>query len=87
MTDLMTIRPPFCSIEQWCALSGMGRRWTYGKLGTGDLKAVKAGSRTLIDVEAGLAYLRSCPPARIRPVRAADQNTAADQRAAAQQTA
>jgi hypothetical protein len=44
----------------------MGRRVTYDELGRGNLKAVKVGARTLIDVEAGLAWLRSRPAAAIR---------------------
>ncbi len=61
--------PAFCSVEDWCALSGMGRRSTYEYLGSGELKAVKVGARTLIDVAAGLAWLRSRPPAVIRAPR------------------
>jgi hypothetical protein len=47
----------------------MSRRVTYDKLGTADLKAIKIGGRTLVDVEAGLAWMRSCPPAVIRAPR------------------
>lgn len=61
------ITPKFCTIESWGALTGMGRRSIYHALGRGDLKAVKAGSRTLINVEKGLAWLESLPPAQIRP--------------------
>lgn len=59
-------QPAFSSIDGWLLISGMSRRVTYEKLGTGDLKAIKVGTRTLIDVEAGLAWLRSRPPAKIR---------------------
>ena len=62
--------PAFCSIDQWCALSGMGRRVTYDEIGRGNLKAVKLGNRTLIDVPHGLAYMRSLPPANIRAPKA-----------------
>jgi hypothetical protein len=34
----------------------------------GDLRAIKLGSRTLIDVDAGLAWLRALPSAKIRPL-------------------
>lgn len=61
--------PKFCTIEHWLAMSGMGRRSTYEALARGDLRAVKAGSRTLIDVENGLAWINSLPPARIRPMK------------------
>lgn len=62
--------PKYGTIETWMALSGMGRRATYDALGHGHLKAVKAGSRTLIKIEKGLAWLESLPPAVIRPQKA-----------------
>jgi hypothetical protein len=61
--------PRFATIDGWCALSGMGRRVTYDEIGRGNLKAIKVGARTLIDVEAGLAWLRSRPAAVIRAPR------------------
>jgi hypothetical protein len=63
--------PMYAPLPQWCAISGMSRTATYNALGRGDLKAIKIGSRTLLDVEAGLAWLRSLPAAQIRPPRAA----------------
>jgi hypothetical protein len=44
-------------------LSGMGRRFTYERLTDGSLRAKKMGSKTLIDVEYGLNWLRSLPDA------------------------
>jgi len=61
--------PKFASIEAWCAISGLSRRVTYERLGSGELKAVKVGSRTLVDCDAGLAWLRSLPPPAIRAPR------------------
>jgi hypothetical protein len=57
----VAVRPAFCTIEDWLTISGMGRRSTYEALGSGGLRAIKRGSRTLIDVEHGLAWLRSLP--------------------------
>jgi hypothetical protein len=74
--DSAAARPAFCSIDDWCHLTGMGRRWTYDKLGTGELKAIKVSSRVLIDVEAGLAWLRSHPAPQIRAPRAPTQHAA-----------
>jgi hypothetical protein len=67
----MTIpTPKFAPIEpDWCTISGMSRRMTYEEIGRGNLKAVKLGTRTLVDVEHGLEYLRSLPAAKIRPSR------------------
>jgi hypothetical protein len=65
--------PAFSSIGDWCVISGMSRRVTYEKLGTGELRAIKLGSKTLIDVEHGLAWLRSRPAAVIRAPRPRQQ--------------
>jgi hypothetical protein len=43
----------------------MGRTATYEALGAGKLRAIKLGTRTLIDVEHGLAYLATLPAALI----------------------
>jgi len=69
--------PKFCTIDHWLAISGMGRRATYDKLGTRELHAIKVGTRTLIDVEAGLAWLRSLPQAKIRAPRNRQETQAA----------
>jgi hypothetical protein len=58
--------PAYCSIEDWCIISGMGRRWVYNAIADGTLVAVKCGARTLIDVHHGMALMRSLPPAKIR---------------------
>jgi hypothetical protein len=59
----------YCTIEDWIFISGMGRRVTYDALGRGDLKAVKVGKRTLINCEAGLAWMAAQPAAVIKPMR------------------
>ena len=43
----------------------MGKSSVYERLGQGDLKAIKLGTRTLIDVQHGLAWLASMPAAEI----------------------
>lgn len=62
-----TQSPARATIASWCSLSGMSRSATYEALAAGRLRAVKLGSRTLIDVPHGLAWLDSLPPATIRP--------------------
>jgi hypothetical protein len=64
-----TPSPKFATIEDWCTISGMSRRVVYDRMGTGELTAKKIGGRTLIDVEAGLAWMRALPPAVIRAPR------------------
>ena len=58
-------RPKYCSIAGWSAISGMSRSTIYERLARGDLRAIKLGARTLIDVEHGLAWLDSMPVAAI----------------------
>jgi hypothetical protein len=70
-------RPKYCSIADWGAISGMRRSSTYEALGRGDLRAIKVGSRTLIDVEAGLAWLASMPAAEITTGRSQRRDRAA----------
>jgi hypothetical protein len=65
-----SILPKFTPIQRWLKLSGMSRTGCYNALARGHLKAIKLGSRTLIDVEAGLAWLRSLPAPQIRAPKA-----------------
>jgi len=60
------ISPAYASIVDWCRLTGMGRSTTYEALGRGDLQAIKLGTRTLIDVAHGLAWLATLPVASVR---------------------
>ncbi len=71
-----TPSPKFATIDDWCTISGMSRRVTYEKLGTSDLLAIKLGSRTLIDVDRGLAYMRALPSAVIRAPRGGQRDAA-----------
>jgi len=56
----------FAQINDFCRISGLGRTTVYYRLADGCLRAVKVGKRTLIDVDAGLAWIASQPPAVIR---------------------
>lgn len=68
--------PHFAPVLRWCDISGVGRTTTYELLDIGFLKAVKLGSKTLIDVWHGLDQLSAPPAADIRPMgRRADQAT------------
>lgn len=66
----------YASIEVWKTISGMGRTTTYEAIGRGDLKAIKLGNRTLIDVESGLLWMASMPAAQIRMPRQRQQAAA-----------
>ena len=65
--DGRQIHPAFATVPDWCVISGMSRSGTYEALGRGELRAKKLGTRTLVDVEHGLAWLRSLPSATVRP--------------------
>jgi hypothetical protein len=70
---LADFEPKYLPLIAWCAISGMSRTATYNALGRGELRAIKLGSRTLIDVEVGLTWLRSLPAAKVRAPRAVAQ--------------
>lgn len=70
MKVLPTRDSAWCTIQGWCALTGMSEGATYNALSRGDLVARKLGKRVLIDVQKGLAWLDSLPPANIRLARA-----------------
>jgi len=64
--------PRYVTLRGWRDLSGMSTSGTYRALAAGNLVAVKCGSRTLIDAQAGLAWLAGLPRAAFRkPARAA----------------
>ena len=71
-----TPSPKYATIETWLVILAWAGRSTYDELGRGNLKAIKVGARTLVDVEAGLAWLRSRPPAVIRAPRDRQQAAA-----------
>lgn len=62
----MPSTPKYATVDNWTALSGLGRSSTYYLLAQQKLRAIKAGRRTLIDVDHGLAWLASQPAADIR---------------------
>ena len=65
------IDPIALPIAEAVTFSGMSRSALYRELANGNLRAVKAGSRTLLLVESIRAYLASLPAATFRPARAA----------------
>jgi hypothetical protein len=51
----------------WIAHSGVNRSKSYEMIAQKELRAFKNGRQLLIDIEHGLQFLRSLPPAEIRP--------------------
>jgi hypothetical protein len=70
MSDFFS--PKFASMQVWCALSGVSERASYDHIARGDLRAVRLGGALLVDVENGLAWIRTLPP----PVIKGRQSTA-----------
>jgi hypothetical protein len=58
--------PPFVTVRQACALGSLGRSKLYEIMGLGLVRAIKLGTKTLIDTASLLAYLESLPTAKIR---------------------
>jgi hypothetical protein len=61
----MPVTAQYASIRDWRTISGMGRTSTYEAIGRGNLRAIKVGFKTLVDVEHGLSWLATMPPAEI----------------------
>jgi len=53
--------PAYATVPGWCAISGMKRTTTYYEISRGNLRAIKLGARTLLDVGHGLAWLATLP--------------------------
>ena len=52
------------TMESFCDAYDVGKTFTYGEIKAGRLRAVKAGYRTLIPVEAAQAWFASLPDLR-----------------------
>jgi predicted DNA-binding transcriptional regulator AlpA len=64
----MSETPKFVTIPGWTLLTGQSRTSIYASLAKkNELRAIKLGKRTLIDVDHGLAWLRSLPQAKFGP--------------------
>ncbi len=57
--------PRYMPIDAFTAWSGIGRTRLYDLLGAGAFRAIKAGRRTLIDVQSATEWLEKQPTARI----------------------
>jgi hypothetical protein len=68
-----TVILKYCSMETWTSLSGMSRSRSYDALKAGDLRAKKQGTRLLIDVDHGLAWIASLPDARFGAAKSSHQ--------------
>ena len=60
------IEPIAAPIPDACRISGLSRSEIYRRLATGDIRAVKSGSRTLILMDSLRAHVASLPAATFR---------------------
>jgi hypothetical protein len=74
--DPFRYTPRYAPTEVWMALSGMTRSATQDALDRGDLRAIKVGTRKLIDVRRGLSWLGSLPDLLPKPGRRRTENAA-----------
>lgn len=58
----------FCSIPEALKMTGISRTFLYERLADGSIRAVKAGAKTLIDVQSLTAWAASLPTATFKPV-------------------
>jgi predicted DNA-binding transcriptional regulator AlpA len=61
----------YAPIPRALAVLGIGRSTLYDRVGSGDLRMIKVGGRSLVDMEKALAWLESCPEAKIGARRTA----------------
>jgi excisionase family DNA binding protein len=59
--------PKYAPIPRACYITGLGRSTIYKLAGDGTLRLVKAGGRTLVDIDAALKYMATLPLASIAP--------------------
>jgi hypothetical protein len=74
--------PLFGTIDEFSRMFGISRRATYEEIAAGHLKAVKRGTRTMVDFHHALKYFQSLPsvgpePEQLKRGRGRPRKTAA----------
>lgn len=59
--------PRYASIPKACDLLGIGRTKMYDYAGNGLIRIIKVGGRSLVDIDAALAWMATLPTASIAP--------------------
>ncbi len=57
--------PRYAPIPKACQITGLGRSTIYKLAGEGTLRLIKAGGRTLVDLDHALAWMETLPTAAI----------------------
>jgi hypothetical protein len=65
-TERLNTCPILISIAEARIISGLSRSAIYRQMATGNIRAVKGGSRTLIVLKSLVQHLESLPPATFR---------------------
>ena len=68
-TTTNTVLPVFATVDIFCEIASISRSALYLAFGRGDVVAVKAGKRTLVETAPALQWLRSLPPATFRSAK------------------
>jgi len=63
--------PEYGRIPEACRRYGLSRSRLYLLAGEGLVRFVKVGNATLVDLGSVRGYLAACPPAQVRPPKAA----------------
>lgn len=61
------LQPIAVSVEQACARWGIGKTKLYELIKAADIRAVKIGTRTLIDLRSGDDFFSSLPSVGVQP--------------------
>ena len=67
VSDVSSRLPRYAAIPRACEITGLGRSTIYKLAGSGTLRLIKAGGRTLLDVEHALSWMATLPLATIAP--------------------
>ncbi len=77
LNSVTTGLPKYAPIPKACDIIGLGRSTIYRLAGEGTLRLVKAGGRTLVDMEHALAWMATLPMASISAPAPSVQDTPA----------
>lgn len=69
ITPSTTTSPRYAPIPRAIEITGLGRSTIYKLAGQGKLRLVKAGGRTLVDMEHAMHWMATLPVANIAPAR------------------
>ena len=63
----------YCSVAHWTkqVAPGFSRSRLFECFASGEIKAIKLGRRTMVEVESGLNYMKKLPKAEFRAPRQA----------------